>query len=106
VVGPHLHHNVAALTRLVRVLGAQVAAEGEGAQAALDMLGRNVLPAVALLPGNAALVMEVWAVVSKLPYPRRFCLYADLRVSCVGVLGLCHPDTRAIPDWLSTLAIL
>lgn len=84
LVGRHLYHDVKTLTRLIRVL-AGIAAHRDGETSTSDdlhkvkdILSHNVLPAVSLIPGNAALTMEVWKVLSHFPYTERFCLYADL----------------------------
>lgn len=78
LVGHHMYHDVATLTRLSRVLA--VAATTRTYRTELQhILSRNILPAVSLVPSNAALVLEVWKVISQLHYTQRFCLYADLR---------------------------
>ncbi len=44
------------------------------------ILTHNVLPSLTLLSGQTALVFEIWAVLSQLPYTSRFRLYAGLAV--------------------------
>lgn len=87
IIGHHLYHNVGVLTKLVRVLGAitsEHAADSsrvssQQLSAAHSVLGSNILPAMALLPSNVALIQEIWAVLSPMPYTKRFCFYAELK---------------------------
>lgn len=78
LVGHHLYHDVATLTRLTRLAGAVLSSNNTDARA-VEILGSYVMPAAALIPGNVALSLEVWAALSKLPYTKRFCLYGEVR---------------------------
>jgi THO complex subunit 2 len=87
LTGHHLYHDVATLTRVVRVVRAVLASAGAApaqAAAALEVLTANVLPAASLLPGNAALALEVWAALGPLPYPQRFSAYGDLAAAAAA----------------------
>jgi hypothetical protein len=97
VVGHHAYHDICTLTKVVRVVvavgSAAVANPGEVAVEKLErahqILARHIMPAVALLPSNPALVMEVWGLVKQLPYAQRFLAYATLEVTQGGITGLC-----------------
>ncbi|KAL4451471.1 hypothetical protein ABPG75_007133 [Micractinium tetrahymenae] len=91
VVGQHLYHNVAVLTKLVRVLAALLAANGglqpkskQLHEQVLELVTQSVLPAMSLVPGNAGLVYEIWLCLEQLPYTDRFCLYADVKEGLRG----------------------
>ncbi len=78
LIGHHLYHDVATLTRLARLAGAVVSSNNSDVRA-VEILGSYVMPAAALIPGNVALSLEVWSALSKLTYEQRFCLYGDVR---------------------------
>ncbi len=78
LIGHHLYHDVATLTRLARLSGA-VLSSGSSDVRAVEILGSYVMPAAALIPGNVALSLEVWSALSKLSYTQRFCLYGGVR---------------------------
>ncbi|GAB4813521.1 hypothetical protein N2152v2_000567, partial [Parachlorella kessleri] len=84
LLGVHLYHDVALLTRLARVAAAALRAhkaqpQAGAAQQAQDLLTYSVLPALSLLPSHIALVFEAWDALSLLPYAQRFAIYGDLR---------------------------
>jgi THO complex subunit 2 len=78
LIGHHLYHDVATLTRIARLSGAVLSINNTDARA-VEILGSYVMPAAALIPGNVALSLEVWSALSKLPYTQRFCLYGQVR---------------------------
>jgi len=78
LIGHHLYHDVATLTRLARLAGAVLSSNDSDARA-VEILGSYIMPAAALIPGNVALSLEVWAALSTLPYTKRFCLYGEVR---------------------------
>lgn len=77
LLGHHLYHDVATLTRLTRITASAVL--GAGKEAAVDVLSAYIMPAAMMIPSNSALVLEVWNVLKQLPYTERFCLYFDLK---------------------------
>jgi THO complex subunit 2 len=78
LIGHHLYHDIATLTRLARLAGAVLSSNDSDARA-VEILGSYVMPAAALIPGNVALSLEVWTALSTLPYTKRFCLYGEVR---------------------------
>lgn len=85
LVGLHLYHDIPTLTRLIRLVGAVLAQDQQGqeqsdrAKVAIEILGSHIMPAAALIPGNAALSLEVWSALTHLPYTERFGLYGKLK---------------------------
>lgn len=79
LLGHHLYHDVATLTWLTRIVGAALDWRCPSREAAKEILNSHILPATALIPSNAALVLEVWNAMSRLDYTERFCLYSELK---------------------------
>ena len=84
LIGHHLYHDVPTLTRLIRLAGAVLGQEGaqessQRAKVAVEVLGNYIMPASALIPGNAALGLEIWGAIYNLPYTQRFCFYGKLK---------------------------
>jgi THO complex subunit 2 len=70
----HLHHDLLALSRVIR-LSEALFAQGQ-AEEASQLMVVNILPAVNLVPANAALCHQLWQVLSQLPCEVRFKLYS------------------------------
>jgi THO complex subunit 2 len=72
LMGPHLHHDVYFVTKLVRIgRNAPAAEQPQWQQILLDY----VLPALSMSEGNIGLEYEVWEWIKVLPYQDRFTIY-------------------------------
>jgi THO complex subunit 2 len=96
----HLAADVGVLTkftRVLRVLQKRKSKDEEFNTLLEDLLAEAVLPALSLLPGNVALALEIWDVLSAFDgYVRRFRIYGRWK----AVLGRDeHPDVmRAVRE--------
>lgn len=97
LIGYNLYHDISVLTRLLRLLGAALKSNNNTTTAVsssittetvLSMLSAHILPAVALVPCNTPLVLELWDVLCLLPYHERFALYGDLKKASASSLLL------------------
>eukprot|EP00890_Picochlorum_soloecismus_P005818 jgi/Picsp_1/6237/NSC_03591-R1_tho complex subunit 2 len=70
----HLHHNLLALSRVIKFSEA-LFAHGQ-AEEAIQLMIVNILPAVNLVPANAALCHQLWQVLTQLPCESRFKIYS------------------------------
>ncbi|CAO2181939.1 unnamed protein product [Urochloa humidicola] len=86
VCGPYLHRNTQLLQKVCRVLKAHHHSSKESTRAASvvspefrieEALGSCLLPSLQLIPANPAVDMEIWGVLSLLPYETRYRLYGE-----------------------------
>lgn len=70
----HLHHDLLALSRVIKFSEA-LFARGQ-AEEASQLMVVNILPAVNLVPASAALCHQLWQVLNKLPSESRFKIYS------------------------------
>uniref|UniRef100_M8C3P4 THO complex subunit 2 n=1 Tax=Aegilops tauschii TaxID=37682 RepID=M8C3P4_AEGTA len=86
VCGPYLHRDTQLFQKVCRVLKAYHASSKESAHTTGVMspeshieeaLGSCLLPSLQLIPANPAVDMEIWGVLSLLPYEVRYRLYGE-----------------------------
>uniref|UniRef100_A0A0D9YJ66 THO complex subunit 2 n=1 Tax=Oryza glumipatula TaxID=40148 RepID=A0A0D9YJ66_9ORYZ len=84
--GPYLHRNTQLFQKVCRVLKAYHLSAKESIRTAGVMspdsrieeaLGSCLLPSLQLIPANPAVDMEIWGVLSLLPYETRYRLYGE-----------------------------
>nr|CAB3479237.1 unnamed protein product [Digitaria exilis] len=84
--GPYLHRDTQLLQKVCRVLKAYYHSSKESTRAASvvspefrieEALGSCLLPSLQLIPANPAVDMEIWGVLSLLPYEARYRLYGE-----------------------------
>ncbi|XP_044359663.1 THO complex subunit 2 isoform X2 [Triticum aestivum] len=84
--GPYLHRDTQLFQKVCRVLKVYHASSKESARTAGVMspesqveeaLGSCLLPSLQLIPANPAVDMEIWGVLSLLPYEVRYRLYGE-----------------------------
>ncbi|GJM92078.1 hypothetical protein PR202_ga08506 [Eleusine coracana subsp. coracana] len=84
--GPYLHRDAQLLQKVCRVLKAYYLSSKDSTRAASvvppesrieEALGSCLLPSLQLIPANPAVDMEIWGVLSLLPYETRFRLYGE-----------------------------
>ncbi|KAJ1286808.1 hypothetical protein BS78_03G380500 [Paspalum vaginatum] len=84
--GPYLHRDTQLLQKVCRVLKAYYHSSKDTARAAAvvspqsqieEALGSCLFPSLQLIPANPAVDMEIWGVLSLLPYETRYRLYGE-----------------------------
>lgn len=84
--GPYLHRDTQLLQKVCRVLKAYYHSSKESTRATSvvspefrieEALGSCLLPSLQLIPANPAVDMEIWGVLSLLPYETRYRLYGE-----------------------------
>ncbi|KAL6613932.1 hypothetical protein ACP70R_036202 [Stipagrostis hirtigluma subsp. patula] len=84
--GPYLHRDTQLLQKVCKVLKAYYLSSRESTRAASvvspesrieEALGSCLLPSLQLIPANPAVDMEIWGVLSLLPYETRYRLYGE-----------------------------
>jgi THO complex subunit 2 len=84
--GPYLHRDTQLLQKVCRVLKAYYHSSKESTRAANvvspefqieEALGSCLFPSLQLIPANPAVDMEIWGILSLLPYEARYRLYGE-----------------------------
>ncbi|KAF0916503.1 hypothetical protein E2562_007582 [Oryza meyeriana var. granulata] len=84
--GPYLHRDMQLFQKVCRVLKAYYLSSKESTRTAgvvspdsriEEALGSCLLPSLQLIPANPAVDMEIWGVLSLLPYETRYRLYGE-----------------------------
>ncbi|TVU36042.1 hypothetical protein EJB05_17953 [Eragrostis curvula] len=84
--GPYLHRDAPLLQKVCRVLKSYYLSSKDSTRSANvvspesrieEALGSCLLPSLQLIPANPAVDMEIWGVLSLLPYETRFRLYGE-----------------------------